>query len=331
MVKLGVALLGDMPARESAKFAKLAEDCGFDNVWLADESPSSPYRDVFVTLATVASETTTVKIGTGVCNPYSRHPALLAVAISTIHELSNDRAILGLGAGGSLSLKPLGIKLWDRPVATVRETVFVCRSLFRGETLNYDGQILKTIGLKLFRVPEIPIPIYLGAYGPRMFQLAGQVADGVLTTAPLECMSYALENLRNGAHDANRDLQEIDFANWLPFSLSDDKRKAREVVKADVSYMIADFPAIALEKIGVTEEEASRIRGALAEGVTEAARFVTNKMIESCTIAGTPEYCTERIQEYENAGAKQIVLGLPSDQDPCESMKLVKRKIMTRL
>jgi len=331
MVKLGVALLGDMPARESAKFAKLAENCGFDNVWFADESPSSPYRDVFVTLAAVASETKTVKIGTGVCNPYSRHPALLTVAISTIHELSNERAVLGLGAGGSLSLKPLGIRMWDRPVSTVREAIFVCRSLLRGERLNYDGQTLKTIGLKLFKVPEIPIPIYLGAYGPRMFQLAGQLTDGVLTTAPLEYMSYALESVRKGVDVTNRDLEEIDFANWLPFSLSDDERKAREAVKSDVSYMIADFPEIELEKIGVTEVEASRIRNALAEGVSKAGHFVTNKMIESCTIAGTAKYCAGRIQEYEDAGAKQIVLGLPHDQDPAEWMQLVKRKIMTRL
>ena len=300
-------------------------------MWLADENPSSPYRDVFVTLATVASETERVKIGTGVCNPYSRHPALLAVAINTVHELSNGRAILGLGAGGSLSLKPLGIKLWDRPVATLRASVFVCRSLLRGETLNYDTQTLKTVGLKLFAVPENPVPIYLGAYGPRMFELAGQVADGVLTTAPLEYVKYALESLRVGADGADRSLEEIDFANWLPFSLSDNEKKAREMVKPDVSYMIADFPAIEVEKIGVTQEEVRRIRGALAGGVSEAAHLVTDKMIGSCAIAGTAEYCVERIQEYENAGAKQVVLGLPSAQRPGESMKLVKRKIMPRL
>ena len=327
MVKLGIALLGDTNTINSAKTAKIAEESGFSYVWVADESPTPPYRDVFVTLASVASMTRKAKIGTGICNPYTRNPALLAVAISTIDEICSNRAILGIGPGGSLSLGPLGIKRWEKPLSAIRETVGICRSLFRGETSSFNGELFKTIGVKLFRSPRKPIPIYVGAYGTQMLGLAGEVADGIITSAPLGYMPHVIDCVRKGAEKGGRRFQRVDIANWVPLCLSNKDTKARKIVRRDLTYVIADYPNRVLESIGVDQEKALAIRNRLREGVVKAAELISDDMIESCSITGTAAHCAEKILEYERVGVKQMVLGTPFGPNPIQSIRTIKRKV----
>jgi 5,10-methylenetetrahydromethanopterin reductase len=331
MIKLGIAILGDDSPIRSASTAKTAERCGFDYVWVADESPTPPYRDVFVTLAKIASETRKVRIGTGICNPYTRNPALLAIAISTIDEICKNRSILGVGPGGSLSLKPLKIRQWDRPLTAVRETVSICRTLFDGKTSSFDGELFKTNNVSLFKTPRKPIPIYVGAYGTKMLELAGEIADGIITTAPLGYMQHVLDRIRVGAEKARRQVDRIDIANWIPLSLSRNDKKARRIIQRDLTYVIADYPPRVLESIGVSQEEASAIRNRLKEGVIEAAKLVSDEIIESCSITGTPTHCAEKILEYEASGVKQMILGPPFGANTVQSIGTIKKEIIPAL
>jgi 5,10-methylenetetrahydromethanopterin reductase len=326
-VKFGVGLTGGSPSRETAKFSKLAEDSGIEYVWIADENPAAPYRDVFVTLAAVAMETKKVKIGTGICNPYSRHPALLSVAIATLDELSGGRAILGLGAGGSLSLTPLGIRMWDRPLTAIKESVLACRRLLNGEDVDYSGEIVKILGARLFG-PTRSVPIYLGAYGPKMLQLTGEIADGGLISSPLEFLPETLDRIREGSIRAGRDPREVDVANWLPFAVSEDTEEAMNLVKGDVCYMVADSPKSMLKEVEISEEEALQIKESLRKGDGSAKALVGERMVKSYAIAGTPEHCVQRIRDFINAGVTQIVLGAPFGIHPEDSMKMIREKIL---
>ena len=122
----------DITPDKLVKIAILAEKLNFDVFWLGQENL---YRDVFQLLALIAKATKRINIGPSVVNPYTTHPAIIAASVATLDEISNHRAYMGLGAGGSAILKPLGYKMWDRPIETLREAIITTRKLLMGEKL----------------------------------------------------------------------------------------------------------------------------------------------------------------------------------------------------
>jgi len=327
MVSFGIGLLGDTPPTETAKLIALAEKLGFDYGWIADESPSYPFRDVFITLTTCALKTKKIKLGTGVCNPYSRHPSLIAFAISALYEIAGERIALGIGPGGSLSLRPIGAKLWEKPAIAVRDCIINCKKLFAGESVDFESDLFKIKNSKLPKAP-INVPIYVGARSPLMLFITGKYADGALLTSPLEYIEFAKERIKEGAKKAGKDISKIDIANWLPFAVSKNSEEAKELVKIDICFMVADSPSIVHEKIGLSMDEVNSIREALSKGLNEAAKLVTDKMIDAFSIAGTPSECIEKINKFIEAGVNQIILGSPFGKTIKEGLRMAGKSIL---
>ncbi|MFW9846282.1 MAG: LLM class flavin-dependent oxidoreductase, partial [Candidatus Thorarchaeota archaeon] len=111
--------IGSENMREVIQIAEAAESGGFSTVWVADHVPASNWRDPFIAMAAIAQNTESIRIGCGVFNPYSRQVGLLGVAYASLAELYGERFILGIGAGGTLPLRPLEIEMWDRPVTAI--------------------------------------------------------------------------------------------------------------------------------------------------------------------------------------------------------------------
>src|SRR5271155_2246141 len=136
-MSLELLMLGVLPAAQlAAERARLAEACGFDAVWLADERF---YREVYAVLAQVALATRRVRLGPCVTDPFVRHPALTAMAIATLDEISDGRAMLGLGAGVS-GFAELGIRP-SKPPRAIRESIDLIRALLRGEQVDVGGEV----------------------------------------------------------------------------------------------------------------------------------------------------------------------------------------------
>lgn len=172
-------LLGDAPVAAMAERAKLAERNGFDTVWLADERF---YREVYTSLAVVAEHTTRVQLGPCVTDPFARHPALTAVAIATLDEVSNGRAILGLG-GGISGFAELGIEP-RKPPRAIRETIELVRALMTGEQVDYQGEIIQFRDGHLgFKPERARIPIAIASNGPLGQRAAGALADAAIMEA----------------------------------------------------------------------------------------------------------------------------------------------------
>jgi 5,10-methylenetetrahydromethanopterin reductase len=332
LVSFGVLFTPEMPIQECVRYAKLAEDAGIDYVWVADESPSAPFRDVFVVLAAIAHATEKVKIGTAVCNPYTRHPAMLAFSIATIDELSKGRAILGIGAGGSLTLRPLGIPMWNKPLAAIKEAITLIRKLFDGETVTLEGKVIKAYNVKLFTKLKKRIPIYMAARGDGMLRLLGELADGALLSSPIPHIKYELERIEEGSRKAGRSLKEIDIGNAAPFSVSMDKAKAKEAVKSHCTFMISDFPLKALESVGIGKKEQDTIREAFKKGgIDKAKDLITLEMVNALTISGTPEECIAKFKAQIEAGVNQIIFSSPYGPNMDEAFKLIKEEIIPKL
>lgn len=172
-------------ARALVDASVAAEECGLDEVWVADEGVA---RDPLPVLAAVAGRTRVIRLATGITSPLLRHPGVIAAGAATLDELSGGRAVVGLGLGGDLSLGPFGIRA-DRPVAMLRGAVDVIRAVHRGvATAGYSPPT--------HAMPPRNVPIWIGARGPQLVRLAASVADGLFLSG---CTSEEHETILSNA------------------------------------------------------------------------------------------------------------------------------------
>ena len=328
MAVFDVMFLPDRPPADIAKLARLVEDEGFGGLWVADEVPVPGFRDPWATLIIAALNTQRIRLGPGIAIPYHDHPVLMAVAVATLNEVSNGRAFLAIGRGGSMPLKPIGIDGWEKPMTALRESVEIIRGLFEGKTVEYEGEVFKARSVKLSPKPKTKIPIYLAARGPKTLGLAGRIADGVIMGLPPAALKYAINLVRKGASKSGREFNELDVSNQVNLSVSRDERKARAALKLETGWILSNSPQFALKSIGVTEKEVNALREALKKGPTAALSLITDKMIDGLNVAGKPDYCIKRLEECIENGLKHFVLNIPLTHEPFEAIKLVTKEIL---
>jgi 5,10-methylenetetrahydromethanopterin reductase len=328
MISFDIGLQPDQTLKHLVKCAKLAEENNVDRIWIGEYAPLPNYRDSFVGLTAVAQATSRIKLGPGILIPYIHHPALIAVFATTLCEASNDRVSLGLGVGGELVLRRLGIKSWIKPITALTESVEIIRRLFNGETLDYDGKIFQTQSTCLLPLPKTKIPIYIGARGPMMLRLAGRIADGVLMRAFLEDVEQALATITNGAKDAGKSAGMVDIADMLTFSVSRrEVEKARDLAKLMASWIVATSPEVS-QNIGIKKDEVEAVKRAVQKNPSGAIGHITDKMVDAFSIAGNPDYCIKRISERVDAGLTHFVLTGPLGPDPLEAITILGKEII---
>jgi len=297
-VKLGVALPLEAPVGELLALAERVERLGYDALWANDDRLQ---HDVFSVLAAMAERTEAIGLGPGVTNPYSRHPALIATAIATLDELSGGRARIGLGAGGT-NHRALGIRR-EAPAAALREALTVIRGLLGGERVTVDGRVVRAQDARLDFTPRrADVPLYIGARGPRVLEVAGELADGVIVgnLATPAGWDYALGRVRAGAARAGREPTDVRLCAWLYTCVADDPAVASAAIAPMVATSLATSRPI-LSELGVEmpaafAESMERRGWSLdAETTAEAARTLPVDVIDTFGLAGTPEECRRRL------------------------------------
>jgi 5,10-methylenetetrahydromethanopterin reductase len=306
-LRWGVASLVEQPMPELAARAREYESLGYHDVWVPDERL---LRNVYVSLATIATATTTIGLGPAVTNPYTRHPAHTAAAIATIDELSAGRATLAFGAGGGLDA--YGIAR-NNPVRTLREAVEIAHLLLRGETVSYRGEVFSLRSTQLDFTPLRPVPVYLAARGPKILELAGEVADGVILGgfAQPAGLRYALDMVGRGIERAGREAGDVDVMSWLYVSVDDDPIVARTAVsKMVLASLITSRPI--LDRIGVELPGALRDRLDAqgwrypTETPQEAAELLPDHIVDAFALHGTPEQVRQRLQVVRDCGVEHV-------------------------
>ena len=322
----GIEFVPSDPVSKLASYTKLAEDVGFDNVWITDHYNN---RDVYTTLAVLAMNTNTIKLGTGVTNPYTRNIAVTASSIAAINDISGGRAIMGIGPGDKATFDAMGIE-WVKPLLTSRESVSALREFFAGKKVNQDGERVKIAGAKMaFKAGNIPI--YLGAQGPKMLELAGEVADGVLINAshPKD-FEVAIKQISIGAKKAGRDPKEVDVGAYACFSIDKKEEKAIEAAKIVVAFIVAGSPDMVLERHGIPVSAKGDIGGAIAKGDFGSLMggMVTTDMVDAFSICGTPETCKQKVADLQKIGVTQIVCGSPIGPNKEKAIRLIGKEII---
>ena len=264
------------------ELAQLGERLGYRRCWVYDEGLAA--RDVYVTMTAIALATETLEVGPGITNPYTRHAGATAGAIAALDEVSGGRAFLGIGAGGSLTLDPLGIER-RRPLTAVRETIDACRRLFAGETVTMDGA---AVSLRDASLPHARpgTEIWLAGRGPRMLELGGAACDGVLLDFVHKPDLAAMTGRIRGAGRAASNQPRIAYSTMM---VTDDASMACS--KINMTYRLVDSPPEVQSAIGLSPPEAAAIRDAMAGGLEAAARLVRDEWVLPFVLAGTPQEC----------------------------------------
>jgi 5,10-methylenetetrahydromethanopterin reductase len=306
-------------------YSMQAEKRGFDYVWITDHFNN---RNVYVSLALVAAYTDKIKFGPGVTNPYLVHPAITAQAVSSLNEIAPGRVVCGLGAGDKTTLKMLNVAM-SKPLSTIREAVKIIRRLSSGEKVTLDGDVFKISGAQFLFKPSAPVPIFIGAQGPKMLALAAEIGDGVLINAshPSD-VERAVKYVREGIAKAGKSLEELTISAYTSFSIADSIEKAVKAVIPVVAYIVAGCPEAVLERHGLNPEDASRIREAIVQADWKAAfSKVTNDMIEAFSICGTPETVVEKVSQLVRTGVTQVVVGSPIGPNVRKSIDMIAEKV----
>lgn len=250
-VRTGLWLFPDARAGELVEAAAAMEDAGLDELWLGDEGPA---RDPFGVLAAAAVRTRRLHLGVGVTNPYLRHPALTASTSATIHELSGGRMTLGLGAGGSMALEPVGIRP-DRPLADCRAALEVVRAVL-------EGREVPGYAPPAHAVRAADLPVVVGARGERFNRWASEAADGAfLAGIP---PSFVAE-----AAGWARSVRPIALHVYVSAGLDDEER---DRTRPRLIHAFSDAPERLRRLAGLGDEEVADAARALDAGDEEPAR-----------------------------------------------------------
>lgn len=314
MARIGVRLREErIPVRQLIELARLAEACGYESVWV----PEGSGKDAFAQLTAYALSTQRVRLATGIVTIYPRTASILAMAAATLDHISGQRAILGLGIGHKESLEAGHGVVFAEPVRRMREYVTLIRAILQGAALP-EATLARVTRFRLEFTPERPaLPIYVAALGPRMCQLAGEVADGVLLNwATLEAATEAIANVRLGARRAGRSPESLDIACYIRAAVDGDAPAVRRhLARETARYAALDFYRRMFDRSGFARETAA-IAAALPRGIDAAAEQVSDGMLAAVSLFGSRDACRKRLEEYRALGVTlPVVAPVPAGAD----------------
>ncbi|MEX0787457.1 MAG: LLM class flavin-dependent oxidoreductase [Anaerolineales bacterium] len=300
--------------RQGLEDVRYAEARGFEAVWQAE---SRLVRDAIVPMAAYAAVTERIQIGSGVINNWTRNIGLLAATFLTLDDLAPNRIVCGIGAWWDPLARNVGIER-RKPLQAMRETVDVLRRLLRMERVTFHGEFHHVDGIELDvvhgrREPR-RIPIYIGATGGKMMELAGEIADGVVLNycVPPEYNDGALEQIEVGARRVGRTLKDIDRPQLVVCSVDKDRDRALDTSRELLTQYLAQQPHIA-KASGVDDRVVGEIQSILGwpathEEIQKAKHLVPDDLVTRITASGTPEEARAKVEEYLQRGATCPIL-----------------------
>jgi 5,10-methylenetetrahydromethanopterin reductase len=326
----------------------------FDQIWMCDEFQ---YEDSFTVLAAMAMRLN-VSVGTMVTFPH-RNPMELAQRFSGITGLIGEgrEVSAGLGAGGAVQEQVVSEK--TAPMAVMEETTRFLKTLFAGESVDLNGyprlsarfRYNPRTKAKLYFPPRPVVPVYLAAGGPKMFDMAGRLGDGVILTQlnPWTSLPGIHRGMFQQAIQMISDARKVAMGNGafkkiynLHISVSADGDKAKQWAKRNTSYALAGsagrYPDV-LKATGVNLKDVETVREAYVQGlgVDEAARRVSDKLLEDAgfIVAGTPKEilakCETILSRVRDFGVDQLVLGVPLGPNVPEALDIITKEIIPAL
>lgn len=302
------------------EMARYAEERGFSEIWQADTRLA---RDCVVMMSAFLTYTKRLRLGSGVLPIWTRNPAVIAASWSTMWELGGKvdgrgRLMLGLGAWWEPIASRVGVKR-DKPLKAMQEFVETIRQLFTMEEVIYQGEFVHLDRVKLDvaygDTSPRDIPIYIGATGDKMLELAGEICDGVVLNYVVSTgyIRRAVSLVEKGAKKAGKTLEQVDRPELLVCCLSDkDPAAAMAEGKKLVAYYLGTEPHI-MKASGVSEELLEKVQSIVGWPATEedyirASKVIPDEVVRELMAVGTSAECRAKVREYVDAGVTCPIL-----------------------
>jgi alkanesulfonate monooxygenase SsuD/methylene tetrahydromethanopterin reductase-like flavin-dependent oxidoreductase (luciferase family) len=300
--RLGVAFSGGLPPADIVACVQLAEELGYESAWVAEGHGG----DQFAILGACAAVTRRIRLGTSISSVFVRSATTIGMAAATVDQLSAGRFILGLGSSHRVQVEPEHGIAFVQPTARLRDTIAIARALVRDGVVSHRGEVLTIERFDLWFAPHRPeVPIYVAALFPRLLEMAGELADGVLLTWPTSsAVARAVEHVAIGARRAGRPAGAVDVASLIPCAVADTIAAARAALRPAVGLYAGFFPRYnrLLAEAGF-DDAVRAIKAAFDHGGRgAAAEVVPDALIDAVALAGTPDTCRERLAAYRRAG-----------------------------
>lgn len=284
------------------------------------------WSDSATVLGYLAASTERIQLATGIMQTTARVPAMTAMTALTLHDLSGGRFVLGLGASGPQVVEGLHGVRYQLPLARLKETVDICRMVFAGEKVRYNGKVfqlpLPDSDGKAIRVDHEPvdIPIYLATLGPRSLTYTGQAANGWLGTSfSPDHPDAHLKYLAAGAEKSARSMSELDLCVSVRVEIGDDVEEMINRRKQGVAFNMGgmgsattNFYNDAFQRAGYVDDARAIQSLWLAGKRKEAAQRVPDAMVTEFQALGSREMVAQRLRRYRDAGVTTLKLGLDS-------------------
>jgi 5,10-methylenetetrahydromethanopterin reductase len=300
-----IGCLPNRSVQECLQMGRHCEELGYAGMWVADSH--SVMRDAYSILSVLATQTSTLQLATGVTHTVTRHPAVLANSWATLQELSEGRAICGIGVGES-AVHNLGMK--PERLAAFEQKVTVMRALLKGETVEYEGVEIQ------MPWSTQAVPIIMASSGPRSLQMAGRIADGVLfqVGSNPRLAQYALDNIRKGAEQAGRKLSDLKLYMRIATAVDADLDKARREIKGYASVAAGTvFSTVPREYFDdELYEDLTRMKAAYdyaqhGSNESEHSDLLTDRIFDAIAVACTPAEAIERFKALADMGIDGFV------------------------
>jgi 5,10-methylenetetrahydromethanopterin reductase len=298
----GVALVGAEAPACATDWARAAEQAGLGSLWITEDYF---HPGAFTLAGAIAAVTERITIGLGVLNPYTRHPAVLAMETAALAGAAQGRVVLGLGSSNRRWIEEqMGI-VFKTPLADLRESVSIVRRLLAGERLDVHGERFHLDGVQLELAPKTAVPIVLGVKGPRALGLAAEIADGVL------CSVLASPAHVRRVRAAAAPRPGFVVAAYVPMLVDDDHSRASARMRPLLArYLGVLHGQSILADVGLGPERTQPFREALLRG-EDAHHLVGDEMVEALAVAGTPAECRRRLRHFAEAGLDAVVAVVP--------------------
>jgi 5,10-methylenetetrahydromethanopterin reductase len=306
-MRLGLCFDGFYSINEMVELAKLADRVGMESIWMSDHLC---FRESLTSAMAFLATTERITVVPAPLSPYSRHPIVTAMAISTMEELTPGRVAATAGTANAAALDEVGIKV-TRPLKTMREYMELLRSFFSGETVNFHGEIFNVNGAKMGFTPSHPIRLYMTAVKPRMLRLAGEIGDGVLLSAGCAPKYIALcaAEIKKGAARAGRSIEEKDIAGFIAASVSENSREAIDATKTFLAYIFRNKHHAENVRMGGGEVDHEKLAAAIGKRDWEGAKkLISDEVVFAHSVTGTPSDCRARLAEFIEEGLNLPIL-----------------------
>ena len=310
-MEYGVVLTGDLPTVAVIELARRMEELGFSDLYHADERFS---RDVYGLLAPVAMATERLTIGPLTADPYSRHPAVQAMAIATLAEISGGRAVLGFGPGSS-GLTAMGIER-TQVLGRIREALDLIRKILTAtENFTHEGEFFTFRDDRMLFGPIPHVPFVIGTRGPKLLQLGGEIADGVNIGGygSPATIQWALDHIDVGAQRAGRTPEDLRVIVHTYACLHDDRAVALDAARwgtlvalwsslnlLDELPLGTEVPQELLEYMHTTQKSFHD------EKMAPGMKLIPDELMDPLSLAGKPEDCIAKVQAISDMADGRI-------------------------